>query len=198
MREAAPGAEVTLHDLDAPVLKWLLRFLYTDEIEKEAWEDDEALCHLFAAAHKYEVRGLLERCEIGIAARLTEENAAERLMMADMLEAVGLRKRVLDFACHSKERLGRVQSTEGFARLAQKRPQLLVDMMAAMAPPAPKKRKAEAGSEPLPANLETKRVVELKQLCSDRGIYQTGSKADLLCRLRAHHRQRQEQQNPSA
>ena len=39
-------------------------------MQEAAWEDDEASCHLYAAAHKYEVRPLLERLEARIAHRL--------------------------------------------------------------------------------------------------------------------------------
>lgn len=180
--------EVTLPDMDAQVLQWFLKYVYTDTLDPAALESDEALCHLFAAGHRYEVMPLLARCEGLIAERLTAENAAERLMMADLLEAAGLRARVLRYISFTRERLARVQATESFDRLVSQRPRLLAEIMAQVVPPAAKKRKAGEAAEELPENLDALRMVELKQLLSDRNLTQSGAKAELIARLREHAR----------
>ena len=41
----------------------------------------------------------------------------ERLLMADMLGLTGLREIVLQYAVSTRERLRRIQGTEGYARL---------------------------------------------------------------------------------
>jgi len=184
MREAAPDVEVTLSDTEPQVLNWFLHFLYTGRIVAEAWQDDEALCHLLAVAHKYEVSGLVSRCEAEIAARLTEANAAERLMMADLLCTRGLRGSVLEYICSSKERLAKVQGTEGFVRLGQQRPWLALDIMAKHIPPVPQKRQAPVAE--LPRDLEAKTNTQLKQLCVDHSLPTSGNKESLIRRLREH------------
>mmetsp|Transcript_59668 Transcript_59668/g.129216 ORF Transcript_59668/g.129216 Transcript_59668/m.129216 type:complete len:391 (+) Transcript_59668:66-1238(+) len=176
MREAGSG-EIVFEDIEPRAVAWFLRYIYTDDIESEAWEDDEALCHLLALAHKYEVQPLLECCEARLVAKLGEESAAERLMMAEHLEIPSLRAAVLDYICSTKARLAAVQGTDGFERLARQRPQLALAVLAKLAPPT-RKRPAE---EPFPRESEGK-LPELK-LCEERGI---GSREAQ--RLRTHAR----------
>mmetsp|Transcript_70992 Transcript_70992/g.154263 ORF Transcript_70992/g.154263 Transcript_70992/m.154263 type:complete len:415 (-) Transcript_70992:86-1330(-) len=187
MQEACPGSMVTLSDMDSKVAGWFLEFLYTDRIDSEAWGDDEALCHLLAAAHKYEVAQLVTRCELQVAARLSEENAAERLMMADLLGISGLRCAVLDYICSSHERLARVQGTDGFSRLGQQRPRLALEIVAKVVPPVARKRSAQAMQEDeLPPNLFSSSIAQLKMLCGARGLGTSGNKEALIKRLREH------------
>lgn len=193
MREAVAN-EVVLFDTDPKVADWFLHFLYTDRLAPEAKEDDEALCHLMSVAHKYEVSALVAKCEALVAQQLNEENCAERLMMADLLDVDGLRQTALDFMCGSRERLARIQATEAYERLGRQRPQLLVDVLARLVPPESSQKRgvkrdrwqAQAGMRELPSDFETRNVVQLKQLLSDRGLPTSGSKELLLRRLREH------------
>ena len=50
-------------------------------------------------------------------AGFTDDTACERLVMADMLGLTGLREIVLQYAVSTRERLRRIQGTEGYARL---------------------------------------------------------------------------------
>eukprot|EP00747_Dinoflagellata_sp_TGD_P213480 gnl/TRDRNA2_/TRDRNA2_86422_c1_seq1.p1 gnl/TRDRNA2_/TRDRNA2_86422_c1~~gnl/TRDRNA2_/TRDRNA2_86422_c1_seq1.p1 ORF type:complete len:343 (+),score=62.34 gnl/TRDRNA2_/TRDRNA2_86422_c1_seq1:62-1030(+) len=184
MQEAAPDAEVHMPDMQLDVAKQFLHSLYTNEIHADAWEDDEMLCHLLAAFHKYEVTALATRCELQIITCLTEDNVAERLMMADLLNIPGLKKQVLDFATGSRERLSRIQATDGFQRLAQLRPLIVVEILAMFAPPA--KRTSNPARPDLPANLANLRIVDLKQHLTDRGLPTSGPKMELIERLRAY------------
>jgi len=186
MREAGPDGEVFLgEDVEPKVAFWFLRFLYTDEIDENAWADDEALCHLTALAHKYEVKSLLDRCLARVVAQLTEETAAERLMMADHFQISGLRHAVLHFMCSTKTRLATVQGTSGFSRLAEQRPHLALAVLAHMAPPRPKRSAEDTSAEELPDDLESCRIVRLKGMCAVRGLATSGNKNDLIQRLRA-------------
>jgi len=180
MAEAAPCAEVCLSDMEPPVAKLFLEFLYTGKVESETWADEDAVCHLLSAGHKYEVKSLVEACVARLVPGLCEENVAERLMMADLLGIQQIRDAALEFMCAFPVRLASVQSTEGFNRLSEQRPKLALQIMAKMVPPAPK-RSAETHS--LPADLSSKTVVQLKQLCSDRGLSTSGSKQALISRL---------------
>jgi len=182
MAEAAASSEVCLSDMDGPTASLFLEFLYTGKVVATVWEDEDAVCHLLLAGHKYEVKSLVEVCVARVVSALNEENAAERLMMADLLGIPQIQDAALEYMCASPQRLAAIQSTEAFERLGQQRPQLALKIMAKMVAPAPK-RPAESHS--LPEYLSSKTVVQLKQLCSDRGLSTSGSKKALIDRLKA-------------
>jgi len=181
MKEASLGSEVSISDISEGIARVFLHALYTDEIKAEVWEDAELICHLFAAFHKYHVKGgLLERCELRVVAQFSVDNVAERLMMADLLDIMPLRNAALGFIA---QHVAKVQATDGFQRLTKQRPRMLAEILARAAPPA--KRAQPSSSEDLPANFDALRIVDLKKLLSDRGLTSSGSKADLVARLRA-------------
>lgn len=152
-------------------------------MKPEAWDDDETVCHLAVLAHRLEVPLLLRRCEARAVARLNEQNVSERLMMADVWGLAGLKTACLDFLETDRQRLGRVQATEGFGRLLTQRPRLLAEILAKTAPP-PVAPKRPAPAAELPEDLDQLTVVRLKQLCADRGLPTSGLKPTLLQRLR--------------
>lgn len=188
MAEAAPGAEVCLSDAEPLIVESFLHFLYTGRIKAEVWEDDEGVCHLLSLGHKYEVASLVESCVDRLAAQLSESNAAERLMTADLMGIQKLQEAALDFICVSPARLARIQGTEGFERLGVQRPRLALEIMSKVFPP-PSKRRASGSPDALPAELTERTLAQLKQLCSDRGLTVTGNKSALIDRLQAHDRQ---------
>merc|ERR1712204_20420 len=96
------------------------------------------------------VKSLANRCEDRIIAQLSEENCAERLMLADFLNISKLRASALDFMARGQQRLSKVQATEGFVKLAEKRPQLMREILAQLAPPA---KKASTAMQSLPDDL---------------------------------------------
>eukprot|EP00441_Pelagodinium_beii_P026475 CAMPEP_0197665324 /NCGR_PEP_ID=MMETSP1338-20131121/59156_1 /TAXON_ID=43686 ORGANISM="Pelagodinium beii, Strain RCC1491" /NCGR_SAMPLE_ID=MMETSP1338 /ASSEMBLY_ACC=CAM_ASM_000754 /LENGTH=425 /DNA_ID=CAMNT_0043244105 /DNA_START=37 /DNA_END=1314 /DNA_ORIENTATION=+ len=181
MAEAAACSEVCLSDMDHPTASLFLEFLYTGKVEAKSWADDDAVCHLLVAGHKYEVNSLVEACVSRLTSSLNEENAAELLMMADLLGITQIRDAALEYMCASTARLAAIQSTEAFDRLGQQRPQLALQIMKKLVVPA--KRPAE--SHDLPEDLSSKTVVQLKQLCSDRGLPTSGNKQALIDRLKA-------------
>lgn len=183
MRETKPNAEVLLDDFDLEVVKALLHSLYTGEIQQVFWQDSELLCHLLQAFHKYQVQLFIQECEEQISLCLSVENACERLMTADLLQLPILRSRVLSFLVSQPGKLAEVQATEGFQRLAEQRPKLVVEILAKVAPPCKRSRQSSEGD--LPDNLEAMTVVQLKQLLSDRGLATAGTKAQLIGRLKA-------------
>eukprot|EP00812_Abedinium_dasypus_P009491 NODE_3179_length_818_cov_414.834862.p1 GENE.NODE_3179_length_818_cov_414.834862~~NODE_3179_length_818_cov_414.834862.p1 ORF type:complete len:178 (+),score=51.97 NODE_3179_length_818_cov_414.834862:116-649(+) len=134
MREAS-CAEVDLPDMSVGAARTFLHCIYTDEVDKATWDDAEALCHLLAAVHRYEMRPLAGRIAARVAALLTEQCACERLMMADLLGIPELRAQVLDFVVSSRSRFSRVQATESYKRLGMQRPQLLLEILARLVPP---------------------------------------------------------------
>eukprot|EP00746_Dinoflagellata_sp_MGD_P062895 gnl/MRDRNA2_/MRDRNA2_26431_c0_seq1.p1 gnl/MRDRNA2_/MRDRNA2_26431_c0~~gnl/MRDRNA2_/MRDRNA2_26431_c0_seq1.p1 ORF type:complete len:365 (+),score=69.79 gnl/MRDRNA2_/MRDRNA2_26431_c0_seq1:165-1097(+) len=185
MAEAKADAEVCLSDMEPQVATHFVHFLYTGRVKDEVWKDDDAVCHLLSAGHKYEVASLVESCVEHLVSSLNEDNVAERLMLADLLGINQIREASLEYMCASPGRLSDIQSTEAFARLGEKRPHLALQIMSKMVPPRTRKRQAEPE---LPANLAEKTVAQLKQLCSDRGIPTSGNKQALVERLQMHAR----------
>ena len=53
-------------------------------------------CHLLALAHRYEVLGLVDRCQQALEAELDVDSAIERLMLADELGLEELRSACVD------------------------------------------------------------------------------------------------------
>lgn len=182
MAETATGAEVCLGDVDLPTASLFLEFLYTGQVCPTSWADEDVICHLLSVGRKYEVESLVEACTARLCCTIDEENAAERLMMADLLSVPKMRGAALEYICAFPARLATVQGTQAFKRLGEQRPHLALQIMANMV--APTKRPAESHS--LPADLSCKTVVQLKQLCSDRGLSTSGNKQALIDRLKAN------------
>jgi len=133
-------------DVDPEVASSFLRALYSDEIQEDVWADDEMLCHLLTAFHRYQVDHLVKRCEARIITMLSQGVVAERLMMADLLDLLVLRKAALDFMTRSQSQLAAVQATKGFQRLVEQRPKILAEILAKMSPPAPCEEGQSMGS----------------------------------------------------
>merc|ERR1712025_393387 len=119
MKESATDAELNMGAISFEMAGFFLHALYTGKIQTKAWEDPDLLCSLLVLFHKYEVLKLLNRCEERIMRQLSEENIAERLMMADLLDRPSLKAATLDFMAASPSRLAKVQATDGYERLIQ-------------------------------------------------------------------------------
>lgn len=133
MREGAES-EVRISDVDPAALRRLLRYLYAGALDTDLQDDEETIA-LLTVAHMYEVPGLVQTCAAWLSANLTVELVAERLMLADLVGIEGLRQECLNFITRSLSQVSAVQCTEGFARLAEKRPDLAVKILAAAVPP---------------------------------------------------------------
>lgn len=82
------------------VFKEVLRFMYTDQVEQL----DELAEELLAAAERYMLDLLKEKCVTHLAGTITVENCAEKLQFADLHSAAGLKTIVLDFfRCRAAE-----------------------------------------------------------------------------------------------
>eukprot|EP01039_Chlorochromonas_danica_P010824 gene10824-biopygen5427 len=90
---------VHIDDFDLPVVKAMLRFLYSDDCEDHDLADHGD--QLLAIACKYGISGLVEKVESHLSSTLTIANAAKVLRMADMCNAQKLRSSALDFIAHN-------------------------------------------------------------------------------------------------
>jgi len=82
-----------IEGIDPAVFKEVLRFMYTDQVGQL----DELAEELLAAAERYMLNLLKSKCEAHLAGKITVENCAELLLLADLHSAAGLKMMVLDF-----------------------------------------------------------------------------------------------------
>lgn len=135
--------EVVMRDLDPLAIRRMLRFMYTGTLDPKLERDNEVIA-LLEAAHQYDIASLVDLCVSTLSSWLTEENAAEYLMIAEHAGLEGFRRRCLDFITNSHSRVAEVQTTEAFTRLAEKRPHLAIEILAKAIPPAKRIRPSEA------------------------------------------------------
>eukprot|EP00928_Gymnodinium_smaydae_P022624 TRINITY_DN18944_c0_g1_i1.p1 TRINITY_DN18944_c0_g1~~TRINITY_DN18944_c0_g1_i1.p1 ORF type:complete len:425 (+),score=49.98 TRINITY_DN18944_c0_g1_i1:74-1276(+) len=181
--ESAPNSHIEMSDADPEAARCFVQYIYTDRIPAEMRANDEMMCHVLALAIKYQVQSLVDVCADDIAAKLTHENACERLMMADMLSVPRVKQHVLCFVTRAKDQFARIQGTDGYARLVQQRPHLLADILGMSAALAKKRPPPEPPA--LPEDLGSLTVADLKGLLSQRGLSTSGNKAALVNRLRS-------------
>jgi len=122
----------------SPVFCELISFFYTGEINKDVMSNDESTLALLQAAHRYEAPAVVEKCTAALRSRFTNETASDRLELADMINCPAFKTQCLDFM---RQHMHQVQETKSYERLVERRPALLRDIIAAMAGPAPKKRR---------------------------------------------------------
>ena len=85
--------EIIISDFDHDVVKEFIRFLYLDKCDTRALEAKS----LLAIAHKYEVKGLIQACELDLIKVLSISNVVELLIFADLYEANELKNTALKF-----------------------------------------------------------------------------------------------------
>ena len=115
------------------VFKELLRFMYTDQVEQL----EELAEELLAAAEKYMLDLLKEKCVAQLAGTITVENCAKLLEFADFHSATGLKTIVLDFIRSQAAEVTETASWQLFMQSAK--PDLLRDINNAVMKPMPKR-----------------------------------------------------------
>lgn len=91
---------VEIRDIDERVMREMLRFIYAERVERiQEFAND-----LLAAAEKYSLEGLKIMCEEALCGKLTINNAADVLALADMYNADCLKTQVIHFlVAHGKD-----------------------------------------------------------------------------------------------
>mmetsp|Transcript_48819 Transcript_48819/g.136666 ORF Transcript_48819/g.136666 Transcript_48819/m.136666 type:complete len:378 (-) Transcript_48819:221-1354(-) len=127
--------EVVITDLEPSIVRSMLGFMYTGKLDSKL-DNSEHTVSLLRAAHKYEVSVLVELCVAALSSQLTNETAIRYLMLADLTSIGSLQEKCLQFITSSSDKLADVQSTGAYAQMAEKRPHLLGEILAAAFPPA--------------------------------------------------------------
>jgi hypothetical protein len=105
--------EIVVHDIEEPVFRECLRFLYTDDLSPQA---DEMLDSLLVAADKYQIDRLRWLCERGLVRGLCAENCCDSLLLGSSIGAPRLTSAALRFAVqHAAD----ILPTAGLKRLSE-------------------------------------------------------------------------------
>lgn len=117
---------VEITDVDADVLKEMLRFIYTGRASNLENMADE----LLAAADKYALERLKVMCEEELCQSLSVDSVSESLVLADLHNADQLKAYSIDFInSHAAE----VMDTAGWKIMVQVRPHLVAEAFRALA-----------------------------------------------------------------
>ena len=84
---------VKIEDLDPSVVKEMLRFIYTDRVEKM----DELAKELLVASDKYMIDSLKSLCQSYLVYTITVQNCSELLALADSHSATELKQVAMEF-----------------------------------------------------------------------------------------------------
>jgi len=126
--------EVEIEDLDATAVKQMVEYMYTGKVASAGLGDNELTIALLQAAHRYQVKGLVEICVAAVASNLKLETSADRLMLAEHIGIETLKRDCLSIIVTSSANVREVQQTEAFRDLRAKRPALAADLLAAAFP----------------------------------------------------------------
>ena len=135
MKERRTAAEVVqVNDMEAPVFKALLCFLYTDSLPKMTKEDEDIMCqHLLVATDKYDMERLKLMCEGKLCEYIDVGTAATILTLAEQHHCHGLKKACFHFLS-DPEKLRAVMTSDGFKHLSRSCPSIKNDLMSMLAP----------------------------------------------------------------
>mmetsp|Transcript_4357 Transcript_4357/g.5999 ORF Transcript_4357/g.5999 Transcript_4357/m.5999 type:complete len:346 (-) Transcript_4357:327-1364(-) len=100
---------IEISDFDESIVRELLKYIYTDECSPKALEDDCEL--LFAAACKYQIKGLETLCEVHMSSTINVSNVVKIAYFADLYGKKELKSCALQFIAMNAKA---VIQTEGF------------------------------------------------------------------------------------
>ena len=141
-----------IYDLEPPVVKEMLRFLYTGRVEKM----DELAVGLLMAADKYMIDLLKTQCQAALIQTVTVDNCCQFLALADSYSASQLKTVATRFVMQDP---AEVSTTVGWKVLKQTHSHLGFQLFEANRPvtetqPAAIKRELNKQKTILPSNIE--------------------------------------------
>lgn len=127
---------IKVEDMEAPVFKALLHFIYWDslpDIEEltglnSKWASTLMAQHLLAAADRYGLERLRLLCESSLCKHVAINTVATTLALAEQHHCFQLKAVCLKFVA-MPENLGAVMETEGFEYLKQSCPSVMTDLL---------------------------------------------------------------------
>jgi len=113
---------IDIKDIDPDIFNALLRFIYTDRVELR----ETNVGALLAVANQYLLPFLKSNCEKFIVQRLSTENCVEMLTLADLHNAMELKRMATKYF---RSRQAIVRKTEGWKNLKKSRLDVACDIM---------------------------------------------------------------------
>jgi len=93
---------VQIDDVDPIIVKELLHYIYTNDLSDITVLDN--LCeHLFCAASKYQVLGLVALCEDHICSKISLENVIHTISLGDSYGSTRIKERAFQFIAQNHE-----------------------------------------------------------------------------------------------
>uniref|UniRef100_A0A0A9G836 BTB domain-containing protein n=1 Tax=Arundo donax TaxID=35708 RepID=A0A0A9G836_ARUDO len=122
---------ITVEDMQPPVFKALLHFIYTDSLPArdvlEGDENREMVKHLLVAADRYAMKKMKMMCESILCRRLDIESVAATLVLADQHDCSRLKDVCIRFI-NSSNRVNDVLASQGYEHLKRACPALTVEL----------------------------------------------------------------------
>jgi len=121
---------ITIEDMQAPVFKALLHFIYTDSlpaVEDIDSNEKEMMKHLLVAADRYAMERLKLICEGILCGSLDVETVATTLCLADQHNCTKLKDACIDYI-NSSDRINEVVASQGYLHLKTACPSVFVNM----------------------------------------------------------------------
>lgn len=130
MKESRTQADVgQVDDMEVPVFKALLCFLYTDSLPEMSKEDEDAMYqHLLVAADRYDMERLKLMCEDKLCEYIDVGNSATILTLAEQHHCHGLKKACFSFLSNPAN-LRAAMASDGFKHLSRSCPAIEKDLM---------------------------------------------------------------------
>lgn len=122
---------ILINDMQAPIFKALLHFIYTDsmpsmdDLGKD--EHEEAVKHLLVAADRYDLDTLKVTCESILAKKLDIDGVADTLALADQYNCDKLKDACIEFI-NSSNRAEQVQASQGYPHLKRAHPSVIAEI----------------------------------------------------------------------
>jgi speckle-type POZ protein len=122
---------IIVEDIEPPVFKALLRFIYTDSLpsmgDLDGNENDEIVRHLLVAANRYGLVRMKLMCESILCNRLAVQDVAATLAAADQCCCYKLKDACIQFI-NSSYRIVDVATSQGFEDLKKACPALIAEI----------------------------------------------------------------------
>lgn len=130
LKESMTYRSIVVHDMEAPVFKAMLRFMYSDESCPEIEDSVPMAQHLLVAADRYELERLRQICEDRLISSIDVATVATTLALAEQHSCTQLKAACLKFMTASPGTLFDVTLTEGFQHLNLSCPSIAKELLA--------------------------------------------------------------------
>ncbi|XP_037409329.1 BTB/POZ and MATH domain-containing protein 1-like [Triticum dicoccoides] len=127
----ATSKNIIVKDMEPPVFKALLHFIYTDSLpamdDVDDGESEDMVKHLLVAADRYAMDRMKLMCEVILCKSLDVETAATTLALADQHHCSKLKDACVEYIL-SSNRLNAMVASKGYAHLKRSCPALMFDV----------------------------------------------------------------------